>query len=338
MFGKGIYPVTEWDEALDAAMPRPGFQPLEYLIGGGYLGEIGRRLVVDAARKNGLFQELPEIWLKPYSLPTELLANLEYVVTTPSLENPWPQTSLTYQFRVWPEHKLPASYSEIDNNLPDLTITAEDARALILISQHISSRAANYCAIALHAMIKLRERAAISPSADPSRNVVPIAFVGSVMEKYPRLLERTQASLDRLTGWSSATESKQRMLLEFSSESAIFGAAVAVAAALEKSNAPGSSGSLTAPVSLPHTERSSNASTLLHPAHASEGEDKSVSRSEESAATKKTTGEFSYQDPIHDDDDDKNDAEAAQRKARRPSFWSRFTNFFKNILYKVFKK
>lgn len=49
------------------------------------------------------------------------------------------------------------------------------------------------------------------------------------MEKYPLLRERTQQVLDRIVGWTPQTTNKQRLLLEFSHESAIYGAAVAVA-------------------------------------------------------------------------------------------------------------
>jgi len=49
------------------------------------------------------------------------------------------------------------------------------------------------------------------------------------MEKYPTLQARTQMVLDRLIGWTPQTGDRQRLLLEFSQESAIYGAAVAVA-------------------------------------------------------------------------------------------------------------
>ena len=43
MLGAGIFPLAAADVALDAAADLPGFQPLEQLVGGRYLGEIARR-------------------------------------------------------------------------------------------------------------------------------------------------------------------------------------------------------------------------------------------------------------------------------------------------------
>ncbi|KAK6340835.1 hypothetical protein TWF696_009153 [Orbilia brochopaga] len=215
MFGKGILPVTKWDDALDAAMPRPGFQPLEYLIGGRYVGEIARRVITDLEKESGLFGSRPSSWDEPYSLHTEILASIE----------------------ACPDDKLPTSYKGIHPSLDDTPLPFEDAVALKLISHHISSRAARYCAIALYALMKFREHEDLSSSSQSS-DVIPIAFVGSVMEKYPDLLERTQAVLDRLTGWSPENTGTQRILLQFSPESAIFGAAVAVAAAHSKPSTP----------------------------------------------------------------------------------------------------
>ncbi|EWC46196.1 hypothetical protein DRE_04574 [Drechslerella stenobrocha 248] len=77
MFGKGIFPVTEWDDALDAAMPRPGFQPLEYLVGGHYMGEIARRIIIGTSEKGCLFTTFPPLWKDPFTLSTEVLASME---------------------------------------------------------------------------------------------------------------------------------------------------------------------------------------------------------------------------------------------------------------------
>lgn len=78
MFGKGILPVTKWDGILNNAMERPDFQPFEYLVSGGYLGEILRLIVVEGASGKGPFKNtLPESWKEPYSVETAFLAALE---------------------------------------------------------------------------------------------------------------------------------------------------------------------------------------------------------------------------------------------------------------------
>ncbi|KAF3919390.1 Hexokinase-1 [Orbilia brochopaga] len=242
MFGKDIYPVTKWDDALDAAMPRPGFQPLEYLIGGRYVGEIARRVVTDLGRERGLFSSSPSLWDEPYSLPTEILGNMESC----------------------PDNEFPTSYKGMHPSLDDAPLPSEDAMALKLISHHISSRAANYCALALFALMKFREPEEAGLSTQRS-GVVPIAFVGSVMEKFPGLLERTQAVLDRLTGWSPEATEAQRILLEFAPESAIFGAAVAVAAAHSKPPSPAATATNSVRTSNSLPDNSSNTTDTPSP-------------------------------------------------------------------------
>lgn len=78
MFGKGVLPSTRWDDFLDSTHDHPGFQPLEYLIGGRYLGEIVRLVLVEAIQTVGLFGgKAPQGLLQPYTLETSTLAAFE---------------------------------------------------------------------------------------------------------------------------------------------------------------------------------------------------------------------------------------------------------------------
>lgn len=78
MFGKGVLPLTRWDDLLNAAHPRPDFQPLEHLISGYYLGEICRLVIVEAVASAGLFGgQLPASLAKENSLDTETLSRIE---------------------------------------------------------------------------------------------------------------------------------------------------------------------------------------------------------------------------------------------------------------------
>ncbi|RVD88275.1 uncharacterized protein DFL_002464 [Arthrobotrys flagrans] len=321
MYGRGILPITKWDTALDEAMPRPGFQPLEYIIGGAYLGEIARLIIIDV-QHGDLFQEIPEDWKKKqYSLGTEILALLED--------------------RAF--NQLPTNYQELNEEYPDIAMPEIDALALKMIASHISSRAANFCAISLHAIIKLREKAAKSPSSHPTKNIVPIAFVGTVLEKYPNLLGRTQDALDKLTGWHPTSPVQtQRIVLEFSSESAIYGAAVAVAAVLEKkvnlpvsplSLAPPSPFTAPEPLNFPPNERSSNASTLVGQGSSMEEEAKpKVKKAPEGAGNGRQVPPFDNTQNI--------DGSGDQVTANAPKqpFWSRVKAFFHSVFGKVFKK
>lgn len=78
MFGAGILPMTRFDRALDAVHPLPGFQPLEQLVSGRYLGEVARLVLVEGVERGVLFGGvLPEGLAKAYGLDTEVLARVQ---------------------------------------------------------------------------------------------------------------------------------------------------------------------------------------------------------------------------------------------------------------------
>ncbi len=78
MFGKDIFPTTRWDDYLNRTHPRPDFQPFEHLIGGRYLGEIVRLVLLEAIDTAGLFGgEVPHRFTEPYSFDTGIMAAIE---------------------------------------------------------------------------------------------------------------------------------------------------------------------------------------------------------------------------------------------------------------------
>lgn len=81
MFGQNILPVTKWDRQLLDALPRPDFQPLEYMVSGMYLGEVARYALVEAIETTGIFGGvLPSSLSTPYSLGTDTLSIIERLV------------------------------------------------------------------------------------------------------------------------------------------------------------------------------------------------------------------------------------------------------------------
>jgi hexokinase len=78
MFGKAILPLTKWDNCLNKTHIHPDFQPLEYLIGGRYLGETARLVLVEAIQTVGLFGgRTPQGMHEPYSLEARTLSAFE---------------------------------------------------------------------------------------------------------------------------------------------------------------------------------------------------------------------------------------------------------------------
>lgn len=68
--------ITKWDSQLEARSNRPGFQPLEYMVGGRYIGELVRIIYYDwlHGSKEIPPQSLPGKLVEEYSLTTDFLS------------------------------------------------------------------------------------------------------------------------------------------------------------------------------------------------------------------------------------------------------------------------
>lgn len=69
--------ITKWDEELDRACARPGFQPFEYMTGGRYIGELVRLILYDYLTSViGLSKkELPATLIQEYALTTTFISD-----------------------------------------------------------------------------------------------------------------------------------------------------------------------------------------------------------------------------------------------------------------------
>lgn len=204
LFGKDVFPVTAWDNELNRNHQKPDFQPLEHLTSGRYLGEIVRLILVDAIRHAGLFDAITPGNFEPYALTTETIATIEGDRTS-SLS----QSSAILNAR----HPLPGHRRY-------LTADLIYVRHIITL---VSSRAAAYLATALHAVCELKFQ---HEDSDSRKEDITIGCNGSVVEKYPDFMQRVQVWLDILIPSSSE---QGRIQLELTGESALSGAAVAVA-------------------------------------------------------------------------------------------------------------
>ncbi|KAK6431895.1 N-acetylglucosamine kinase 1 [Oleoguttula sp. CCFEE 5521] len=204
MFGKSILPITRWDEDLNRAHQHPGFQPLEYMLTGRYLGEIVRLILVDAVADAGLFDgQLPDRLDEPYTLDTKIVAAFEED-TSPNLA--------AARATFLKAHRMRTKLSQ-----SDLLFVQSVARL-------VSRRAQAYLATALHALWTLRTEAEGLETGKSCH--VTVACNGTILEKYPGFRAQTQTYLDELCVLSGAA--KGAVTLEMAPESSLFGAAVAV--------------------------------------------------------------------------------------------------------------
>ncbi|KAI1853356.1 hypothetical protein JX265_000148 [Neoarthrinium moseri] len=156
--------ISEWDSKLDAECDKPGFQPLEYMTAGRYLGELGRLILVDYLTKQLGFAEnaLPQQLLHRYGLSTTFLSRIKppdesNLVET--LQTEFPVTSTEFWW------------------------TKETAMALYEIAKAIEVRAAGIVAAATIGLLAcagdlpLRE-----PLAETSNQTKPLNGSGSQKE------------------------------------------------------------------------------------------------------------------------------------------------------------
>lgn len=249
MFGGGVLTKTRWDEHLNNHHIKPDYQPLEYMCTGRYLGEIARLIIVEAVQTAGLFGgELPSSMKSEYSFDTAIMSCFEED-SSPSLETASAFLRKHHQFQVPP--------------------TSTDLIFLQRVSRCVSRRAAAYMATAIHSLWCERndnetpvlpatpesiakdgkEDIKVKP-CDPVSLQVNIACDGTVINKYPGFRDNCQNYLHQLTldgetavppspaASDSAIKVKQAtssieqlpsISLDYAPESAILGAAVAVA-------------------------------------------------------------------------------------------------------------
>jgi hexokinase len=214
MFGAGVLPVTRFDTALDAAHALPGFQPLEMLVSGRYLGEVARLVIVEGFERGVLFADakaLPKGWERGYGLDTEVLAKLQV--------GEWKSLGLG--------------------------IGERDGEALGRIAGAVAGRAERVVAASIYALRGVRDgKAAVTaeavvpskaemiegvivaaPAADAVKEDTVVACAGAVIQFYPGFRQGAQEALDELCGELG----QGRIELCLAEESSLLGAAVGAA-------------------------------------------------------------------------------------------------------------
>lgn len=219
MIGKSILPGSRWDEALNTSHLLPNYQPLEYLIAGGYMGEIVRLILVEATAAAGLFGGLlPPSLARRYSLDTSTLAAIERD-TSPSLA---PSLALFMEL-----------YPSSSSHQPTYT----DMSFICQVIRSVSRRSSAYFATSLHALCCLLHNTDATSSAASSsehHQHVSIGCDGSVINKYPGYMARSQEILDNLIAIDDTHgghKNMMRVILEKTQDRALLGAGVAGAMA-----------------------------------------------------------------------------------------------------------
>ncbi|KAJ4029102.1 N-acetylglucosamine kinase 1 [Fusarium oxysporum] len=209
--GQGIMPreKTTWDSRLDEMVPfEPGVLGLELQVGGLFLGELVRQIVMDAIKLVGLFDgHLPELTQAPMNWGLQHGAVLE--VSAPA-----------------------------DAGLPQLVAKSfglpfkpslEDICFVRQICQAVIKRAAAYVAVSTYSMRSLQVLSRDAGDDGVSMDACKVACLGSVIEKYPGFMSKSQEYLDQLQHVSSQKSGPKfgALHLQACAESSLTGVAVA---------------------------------------------------------------------------------------------------------------
>ncbi|KAI0008558.1 MFS general substrate transporter [Xylariaceae sp. FL0662B] len=233
--------ITKWDAALDASLDAethvPGFQPLEYMTAGRYLGELGRLMLLDYLEHhlNIPRDSFPSQLLVRFGLTTTFLSHfhpLDTAVLLQKLEAEFPQ----------PTAKAPFQW------------TGEIAEVLYQFAKAIEYRAA---AIIAAATIGLLECAGDIPTRQPlqdrtngsadspkrGENVdLIVGYTGGCIVHFQDYLADCQALLDAIIQAEFGEDAPVRVILSPCHDGGITGAGILCGAAQAKSKDPESGG------------------------------------------------------------------------------------------------
>lgn len=215
--------INPWDEILDSQNEIPGFQPLEYMTAGRYLGELGRIVFVDYL--TGIVG-VPETLLPPGLLRRQS-------VTTTFLSHFKPLDP-------------PALKSKLEEEFPSdqgFVWTEELAEALYHIAKAIEVRAAGIVAAAIVALLEVGgEIPAISASSDTpttgaSKHVsreLGVGYTGGCIVHFQDYLTDCQGFIDGLMDQRAAESGTPpiKVALNACHDGGVTGAGILVAAAL----------------------------------------------------------------------------------------------------------
>lgn len=207
--------MSRWDKVLDSQNESPGFQPLEYMTAGRYLGELGRIMLVDYMTSNlGIAAEtLPAKLLQRHGLTTTFLSHFR------PLQSPDLLSRLKTEF---PE----------SSGSPNFNWTEDLAVALYHIAKAIEVRAAGIVAAATLALLTLAGD--VPPEGSPVVDracKLGVGYTGGCIVHFQDYLSDCQQFLDSLLEKRFGSERLLEVDLSPCHDGGITGAGILVAAA-----------------------------------------------------------------------------------------------------------
>ncbi|KAJ5532864.1 actin-like ATPase domain-containing protein [Penicillium frequentans] len=233
--------VNQWDAKLEAHSNRPGFQPLEYMVGGRYIGELVRIICYDWFHKTRTVprSSLPVKLVEEYTLTTEFLS----LVVASSYSDEQLAKELSQQLPA-PESSDWQWTPEYAGNIRSIAAAVQDRSAALIA-------AATVGLLACTREIRLQDTESPdspTPSTDQlqvanQENLVPefgssqtgwqngpeelvVAVSGGVIQHYPHYKQTIQRYIDRLIISAGPQSGGKSIFLREASDGGIIGVGV----------------------------------------------------------------------------------------------------------------
>ncbi|EXK31676.1 hypothetical protein FOXG_08248 [Fusarium oxysporum f. sp. lycopersici 4287] len=207
--------VSQWDKTLDIQGELNGFQPLEFMTAGRYLGELGRIMLVDYLTEHlGIAAgTLPQSLLQQHNLTTTFLSHFK----------PLRPSALVAML----QQEFPESTGS-----PPFEWTEDLATAVYRIAKAIEVRAAGIVAAATLALLTLAEEVPGEGSEALDRDYeLGVGYTGGCIVHFQDYLQDCQNFLDQLLRKRFGEESPLRAVLSPCHDGGVTGAGILVAAA-----------------------------------------------------------------------------------------------------------
>ncbi|KAH0605590.1 uncharacterized protein H6S33_004812 [Morchella sextelata] len=189
--------VTAWDRRLDAGNEKPGFQPLEEMVGGRYLGELVRLVGLDVFPRDAL----PAAMHRAYGVDTKLCGDVEAAATDAEAL------------------ALLADYFSADGGW-GLGLGA--AATFRRVCGAVSTRAAALVAAATVGVLGMNDE------LGDGVNIV-VGYTGTILERYPGFKERCEGFMREIVRKRRGGEDGATVTLVEARDGGILGAAVLAA-------------------------------------------------------------------------------------------------------------
>ena len=233
--------ISPWDEELDAAGESPGFQPLEYMTAGRYLGELGRLILLDYTTTH--------LDLAPNQLPAKLLQRFGLTTTFLSHFRPdRPDTDLVELL----ENEFPSSTA-----IRPFTWTDDLAQLLYRTAKAIELRAAGIIAAAivgllacagdvtLRSALESKTQLYQQAQSDMDTRILGVGYTGGCIMHFQDYLQDVEYFLAEILEKEFGKDPPVRIVLKPCHDGGITGAGVLAAASMRATSIPSNGSAFT---------------------------------------------------------------------------------------------